>query len=51
MLGVTIMVAGAALLRIPVTRERVTVTGHGKAVRMTDTEAVRETWSAALITA
>jgi len=41
------MVRGAAPLRTPAMRERVTVTGLGTAVTMMDTEAARETSSVA----
>ena len=45
-----IMVRGAAPLRTPVMRVRVTVTVPGMAVTMMDTEAARETLSVAQTT-
>ena len=45
------MAGGAVLLRPPVTRVRVTVTGPGMAAVMTAIEAARETWYAAPTTA
>ena len=51
MLGGFITAGGAVLLRPPVTRARVTVTGPGMAAVMTAIEAARETWYAAPTTA
>ena len=51
MLGVTSMVAAAALLIIPVERARATVTGPGTGAAMTGTGAAGETWCAAQTTA
>ena len=45
------MARDAVLLRPPVTRVRVTVTGPEMAAAMTATEAVRETWYVAPTTA
>ena len=45
-----LMDADVVLQRTLVTRERVTVMALVMEVRMTDTEAAKETWSAALTT-
>ena len=45
------MARGAVLLRLPVMRARVTVTGPGMAATMMATEAARGTWYAAPTTA
>ena len=45
------MARGVVLLRPPVTRVRVTVTGPGMEATMTATEAARETWYVAPTTA